>query len=100
VTSTYVKRPGTVFAANTLEELAQMMKLDQEATANFLAEVKNYNQMCGNLGPWEIGFVLIIVLIIFGPGKLPQIGESIGKAIKGFKNSQEEIKEPDKLGKV
>jgi len=43
---TYVKRPGNIFAANTLEELAQMMKLDQEATANFLAEVKNYNQMC------------------------------------------------------
>ena len=42
----YVKRPGQVFAANTLEELAQMMKLDKEATANFLEEVKTYNQMC------------------------------------------------------
>lgn len=42
----YVKRPGDVFAANTLEELAQMMKLDKEATASFLAQVKKYNEMC------------------------------------------------------
>ncbi|MDD5524250.1 MAG: twin-arginine translocase TatA/TatE family subunit [Smithella sp.] len=34
-----------------------------------------------------------IVLIIFGPGKLPQLGNSIGKAIKGFK---QEMNGPDK----
>lgn len=46
--------------------------------------------LIGNFGPWEIGFILIIVLIIFGPGKLPQLGESMGKAIKGFRKSQDE----------
>jgi len=49
----------------------------------------------GNFGPWEIGFILVIVLIIFGPGKLPQLGESIGKAIKGFKSAGSEDSEKD-----
>lgn len=31
--------------------------------------------------------ILIIVLIIFGAGKIPQLGEGLGKAIKGFKKS-------------
>ena len=34
--------------------------------------------------------ILIIVLIIFGAGKLPQLGEGLGKAIKGFKKSVHE----------
>lgn len=49
----------------------------------------------GNFGPWEIGFILVIVLIIFGPGKLPQLGESVGKAIKGFKSAGSEDSEKD-----
>ncbi len=44
----------------------------------------------GNFGPWEVAFILIIVLIIFGPGKLPQLGESIGKAINSFRRAKEE----------
>jgi len=41
-----------------------------------------------NVGPWELLLVLGIALIIFGPGKLPQLGESLGKAITGFKKAQ------------
>lgn len=52
--------------------------------------------MFGNLGPWEIGLILIIVLIVFGPGKLPQLGESIGKTIKSFKQARDEGPELDK----
>lgn len=37
--------------------------------------------------------ILIIVLIIFGPGKLPELGNSIGKAIKGFKKAMAEPEE-------
>ncbi|MEN6460985.1 MAG: twin-arginine translocase TatA/TatE family subunit [Syntrophomonas sp.] len=44
----------------------------------------------GNLGPWEIAFILIIVLIIVGPGKLPQVGESMGKAIQNFRKAKED----------
>ena len=39
------------------------------------------------MGPMEIGVILVIALIIFGPGKLPEIGAQIGKGIRDFKNA-------------
>jgi sec-independent protein translocase protein TatA len=44
----------------------------------------------GNIGPWELVLVLVIVLVIFGPGKLPKVGESLGKALQSFKKAKEE----------
>ena len=46
--------------------------------------------MFGSFGWMELLLILIIVLIIFGAGKLPQLGEGLGKAIKGFKKSVHE----------
>jgi sec-independent protein translocase protein TatA len=46
--------------------------------------------MFGSFGWMELMLILIIVLIIFGAGKLPQLGEGLGKAIKGFKKSVHE----------
>ena len=46
--------------------------------------------MFGSFGFMELILILFIVLIIFGAGKLPQLGEGIGKAIKGFKKSVHE----------
>ena len=46
--------------------------------------------MFGSLGFTELILILVIVLIIFGAGKLPQLGEGVGKAIKGFKKSVNE----------
>lgn len=43
--------------------------------------------MFGTFGWMELLLILIIVLIIFGAGKIPQLGEGLGKAIKGFKKS-------------
>lgn len=43
-----------------------------------------------NLGWPEIVLVLLIVLIIFGAGKLPQIGSAIGKSIKEFRKARED----------
>jgi len=37
------------------------------------------------LGMQELLVILVIVLIVFGVGKLPEIGEGLGKAIRGFK---------------
>lgn len=41
--------------------------------------------MFGTLGFSELMIILVIILIIFGAGRLPQIGEGVGKALKGFK---------------
>jgi sec-independent protein translocase protein TatA len=40
-----------------------------------------------NIGPLEIAVVLIIVLIIFGPKRLPELGQSMGRGIREFKDS-------------
>ncbi|MDA8423943.1 MAG: twin-arginine translocase TatA/TatE family subunit [Nitrospiraceae bacterium] len=40
--------------------------------------------------------ILVIVLVIFGPGKLPELGESLGKSIRGFKKAMAE-KDDDKV---
>jgi sec-independent protein translocase protein TatA len=37
------------------------------------------------LGAMELGIILLIILMVFGVGKLPQVGASLGKAIRGFK---------------
>ena len=42
------------------------------------------------LGPTELIIVLVIVMIVFGVGKLPQIGGAMGKAIKEYKSSSDE----------
>jgi len=43
----------------------------------------------GSIGMPELIIILIIALIIFGAGKLPQIGENMGKAIRNFKSATE-----------
>ncbi|MEW6143277.1 MAG: twin-arginine translocase TatA/TatE family subunit [Chloroflexota bacterium] len=44
--------------------------------------------MFRSLGPWEIGLIILIILVIFGVGKLPQVGGAIGKALREFRKSQ------------
>ncbi len=44
-------------------------------------------------GPWELILLLVIVLIIFGPGKLPDIGNAIGRGIREFRKASNEIEE-------
>ena len=51
--------------------------------------------MFGTMGFSEMIIILVIVLIIFGAGKLPQIGEGVGKALKGFKKEVNDIPPPD-----
>jgi TatA/E family protein of Tat protein translocase len=51
--------------------------------------------MFGTMGISELIIILVIVLIIFGAGKLPQIGEGVGKALRGFKKEVNDIPPPD-----
>ena len=37
------------------------------------------------LGPWHLMAIVIIVLVFFGPSRLPSLGKSMGEAIRGFK---------------
>ena len=48
-----------------------------------------------HIGPWEIGLILAIILIVFGVGKLPQVGGALGKGLHAFRKGQsgEEDKE-------
>ena len=43
--------------------------------------------MFGNIGPLEIAIVLIIALIVFGPKRLPELGSSLGRGIREFKET-------------
>jgi len=43
----------------------------------------------GFVSPLEAGIFLVIALVIFGPGKLPDVGKALGKGIKEFKSASE-----------
>jgi sec-independent protein translocase protein TatA len=48
--------------------------------------------MFGSIGPTELVLIFIVALLVFGPKKLPEIGRTVGKAIREFKKTSEEIK--------
>jgi sec-independent protein translocase protein TatA len=43
--------------------------------------------MPGWIGPWELAILLIVVLLVFGPKRLPEMGRSLGKGLREFKHS-------------
>lgn len=51
------------------------------------------------IGMPELIIILVIILIIFGAGKLPEIGGGVGKAIRNFRSAtkESEKKEPDQI---
>jgi sec-independent protein translocase protein TatA len=57
-----------------------------------------------NIGLTELIIIVVIALVFFGPGKLPELGSAMGKAIRGFKKSMSDPgnktdKDPEKTGK-
>lgn len=52
------------------------------------------------IGPWEIALILVIILIVFGVGKLPQVGGAIGKGMRSFQKGRrgEELEEGEEEG--
>jgi sec-independent protein translocase protein TatA len=46
-----------------------------------------------HLGPLELGIILVIVVIIFGVGKLPELGSAVGKAIRGFRQASSGVED-------
>ena len=57
--------------------------------------------MFRQFGPLEIGLIVLIILIVFGVGKLPQVGSALGKGLRAFRRGQsgagedEEATEPE-----
>ena len=47
----------------------------------------------GSIGMPELIVILVIVMIVFGAGRLPQLGENMGKAIRNFKKATSEREE-------
>ena len=50
--------------------------------------------MFGRFGMGELIIILLIVLVVFGPKKLPEIGKSLGDAIRQFKGAASDTEEP------
>lgn len=52
------------------------------------------------LGTQELIIILVLVLIIFGAGKLPQVGSALGKGLRNFKEGVKEEEEKDEAKKL
>ena len=50
-----------------------------------------------NIGPGELIIVLIIALLVVGPGKLPDVGSALGKSIREFRKAATDVKESTSL---
>jgi sec-independent protein translocase protein TatA len=53
-----------------------------------------------SIGFPELILILVIALIIFGPGKLPSVGGAIGKALNEFKKASRELTKDDTSAKI
>ena len=50
--------------------------------------------MFGSIGMPELIVIFVIALLVFGPSKLPDLGKSLGEAIRGFKKAVSETEKP------
>ena len=55
------------------------------------------NQMPFNIGPGELIIVLIIALVVLGPGKLPEVGSALGKSIREFRKAASDVQEATRI---
>lgn len=45
----------------------------------------------GSIGPWQVILILLVIVLLFGAKKLPQIGKGMGEALRNFKKSVNDI---------
>ena len=48
-----------------------------------------------NIGPGELILILAVILVVFGPGKLPEIGAAVGRSFREFRKATTEAIEPE-----
>ena len=46
-----------------------------------------------HVGPWEIALIVVLILVIFGPKRLPEMARSFGQAIQEFKKTGKKVQE-------
>ncbi len=51
----------------------------------------------GMIGPWQIALIVIIVLLLFGGKKIPELMRGLGSGIKEFKDASKEDEDPNKI---
>lgn len=56
--------------------------------------------MPGWIGPWELLILLLVVLLVFGPKRLPEMGRSVGKGLREFKQSVSGRDEDDSVAEL
>lgn len=54
----------------------------------------------GSLGPTELIIILVIALLVLGPGKLPEVGTALGKSIREFRKAATDVKEAASLDPI
>ena len=55
--------------------------------------------MFGDIGVPELIVILVLVMVLFGPGKLPDVGKALGEALRGFKKAINEADEKSPVGR-
>jgi sec-independent protein translocase protein TatA len=50
-----------------------------------------------NIGPGELILVLVIALVVIGPGKLPEVGSALGKSIREFRKASTDVQDAAKI---
>jgi sec-independent protein translocase protein TatA len=53
-----------------------------------------------NIGPAELVFVLLLALLVIGPGKLPEVGAALGKSIREFRQAASDVPGPVRVEAV
>lgn len=56
--------------------------------------------MWGSIGPSELILIMFIILLLFGPKRLPELARGIGKGVRQFKKAMEDVKEEIDLSDV
>lgn len=80
---------GSQFLGTGRKEFLTYGRLKAIFSTAFSREIR----MFGNIGFPELLIILAIALLIFGPKKLPEVGRSIGRALREFRRTSDEIKE-------
>jgi len=61
---------------------------------------KEVHKMFGSIGPSELIIIMLIVLLLFGSKRLPELARGIGKATRQFKKAMDDVKEEINLDDI